>query len=106
MKFKFSFLEKEIIGIGAYRIQYESNIRMEEHPNFARIVEKLEEKILLELGTTPEEARADKAYSMDLIVKKKPQLGLSMPGDNYTLVITEGGCIKRITKQIEITEEV
>lgn len=106
MKFKFTFLEKEIIGIGAYRIQFETNIRMEEHPNFARIKEVLEDKILLELGTTKEAAEKDKAYSMDFIVKKKPQLGLSMPGDNYTLVITEGGCIKRITKGFTIQEDV
>ena len=105
MKIKFSFLEREIIGIGAYRVCYETNIRHEEMPGFGHIKDRIEERILLEFGTSLEEAMEDKAYSMTFIVRKKPQLGLSMPGDYYTLVITEGGCVKRLSKGFEITED-
>ena len=97
MRIKFSFLEKEQVGIGISMILYETSIKVEEFPGFADLLAKIEEPVLLKLGGNPEDARADNAYSMDLIVRKKGQLGLPMPGDNYTLLIT-GNTIKRIER--------
>lgn len=105
MRIKFSFLEKEIMGVGVYRIMYETNVKMEEMPGFAKLKEQIEEKILQELGTTLEEAKADNAYSMDFIVRKKPQLGVPLPGDDYTLVVTTSTCVKRLVKTFIIQED-
>lgn len=104
MKIKLSFQEKEIMGIGVYRITYQTNIKMEERPDFASIKNKIEERVLSELGASLTEAKEDKAYSMDFIVRKRTELGISVPGDTYTLVITTSGCIKRLVKQMEIVE--
>ena len=104
MRIKFSFIEREIIGVGVYRILYETNIRMEDMPGFAALKDRIEEKVLNELGTTKEEASLDNAYSMDFIVRKKPQLGVSLPGDNYTLVVTSSTSVKRLVKVFTIQE--
>lgn len=105
MRIKFTFLEKEIIGVGVYRIMYETSVRMEEMPGFAKLKEQVEERVLQVLGTTLEEAKADSAYSMDFIVRKKPQLGVSLPGDNYTLVVTTSTSIKRIERSFTLQED-
>ena len=42
---------------------------------------------------------------MDFIVRKKPQLGVSLPGDNYTLVVTTSTSIKRIERSFTIQED-
>ena len=104
MRIKYSFLEKEIIGIGVYRISYETNIRMEDYPACAMLKEKTEEKVLSQFGATLQEAREDSSYSMDYIVRKKAQLGVSVPGDNYTLVITSSKTIKRMERTFQIQE--
>lgn len=105
MRIKFSFLEKESIGIGVSRIMYETNLRLDEMPGFAALKEKIEERVLNELGTSREEASKDKSYSMDLIVRKKPQLGVPLPGDNYTLAITTSTAVKRLVTTFIIQED-
>lgn len=105
MKARFTFLERENIGIGVFKTQYETNIHMEEYPNFAQLKAQMEERILLEFGTTLEEAKEDKAYSLDFIVKKKPQLPRPMPGDDYTLSITDSGCLHRLSREFYIEKE-
>ena len=105
MRIKFSFLERDIIGVGVYRILYETNIRMEDMPAFAQLRDRIEERVLQELGTTKEETSQDKAYSMDFIVRKKPQLGVSLPGDNYTLVVTSSTAVKRLKRTFTLQED-
>lgn len=105
MRIKFSFLEKETIGIGVSKIMYETNIKMEDYPAFSVLKQKYEDIILSYFGTTLEEAKSDKAYAMDFIVRKDRQLGVSLPGENYTLVITTSEAIKRMERVFVIQED-
>jgi len=102
MRIKCTFFEKEIIGIGIYRIIYETNIRMDDYPACGMLKDKLEPLILEKMGCTVEEAREDDAYSLDFIVRRKKDLGILLPGDNYSLVITAGKCIKRMERAFQI----
>lgn len=102
MRAKFTFYEKEALGIGVYQIVYETNIRMETYPACAMLKEKLEEKVLERLGCTLEASREDKAYSMDFIVPRKRDLGVLLPGENYSVVITCSNCIKRLERSFFI----
>ena len=106
MRIKFTFLEKDMIGIGVYKIAYETNIKMEECPAFGSLKDRVEERILRELGTDPETAKKDSAYSLEFVVKKKLPLGVSLPGEYYILLVTYSDCIKRSERSFQIQEDI
>lgn len=102
MRVKFTFFEREAIGVGVYQTIYETNIRMENYPACGLLKGKLEEKLLAQFGSSLEEAEKDEAYSLNFIVSRKRDLGVLLPGDNYSLIITESGCIKRLERSFQI----
>lgn len=102
MRIKFTLSERETIGIGVYQTTYETNIKLDNYPACGRLLERIEEMVLSQLGSSIEEAGRDSAYSMGLVVTRKRDLGMLLPGDNYSLVITESGCVKRLERGFQL----
>ncbi len=102
MQIKFTLLERDLIGIGVYRTVYETNVEVKSYPAIAMFKEKIKDGVFTELGIKPDAAATDDALSFSLTVPMSSQLGMRVPGTNYTLIITEKESITRLPESFRL----
>lgn len=102
MNIRFSLLMSDPISAGTYRTMYETNVDVKSNPAIAILKEQTEKQIQDILGIRPETAEKDKSYSMRYAVFQTSKLGVRVPEETYTLVITDSGSITRLPVEFRL----